>query len=796
MSLFSAELGNPATQSPSSVPATTTDKQGNSAFGADGEPKTNPYDINDSKATKKISDRIEERYRKANNRRWLFELSWLRNVLYQLGVQWVRVDWPGREVRNLALPGNFPRAITNTYAKVNSDLMSAITQGDIPLNPAPSTDDPDDIGTANVASRVREVIDEEAGTRSLKRDLGFWLTLTGNAFLDIYYDYNPKYGTKAVPQYTCTQCQAQTLDAAQPCAACGGPQPPPPQVDETGAPVPLPPLPPPFIQSGIQNVPIGKLCYDSLSPYEVYWDNTVRLGCGKHHWVLRPHRYDVGDAKALWPTFAEKISEDMNEPMKVSRNYLVAIAYAGSYLSGVTGSGEASARENNRKQVTAWVYRELPSPDYPEGVRAVQLGDLIVELGPLDTQYSAGQAKGEKFISLVHFFGEVSGGAWGKPRANDLCTIQARRNIIASNLQLTAQRTGGPKLLLPIGCGFKNAAGEAGQTVEYKPVSFGGSSMAEPHYLEAALGNVQPLVLLIKQLDEEMESIAGTHFVTGADVPPGVTAASALSYLGEKANQSITPLKEVWVESWRTAYKYGIELARQHWTDERILAILGTNKEWQFMKFKAADLKGAVDMRIDYDAMFPKSQATERANIMALVQMGAVQPAMDPEQRAAVLEAFGESRLKESDEGATAQAIREWDAFLNDNVPPVLLPLVQDVALHLAQHKRDAQSQEFENLYRTDQPKADLWIAHIQATTMELIAASMPMAPDGAPSPVAPGGPAGSKTPPGHPGSQHGSQAGAAGGNLQHGEPAPVRKGQQAADAGPGPAPISGPPAG
>src|SRR5690242_17487309 len=85
-------------------------------------PVPDPYNINDPISIKQIKKRIDERWKTANHRRWLFELTWLRNVLFMLGIQWVRIDWPGREIRNLSLPTNFPRAITNKYAQVMGDL--------------------------------------------------------------------------------------------------------------------------------------------------------------------------------------------------------------------------------------------------------------------------------------------------------------------------------------------------------------------------------------------------------------------------------------------------------------------------------------------------------------------------------------------------------------------------------------------------------------------------------------------------------------------------------------------------
>lgn len=782
-----------------------------------------PYDSNNPAAVKQVKDRIKKRWDTYNHRRYMLELPWLRNVLFQNDVQWIRCDYEAKQVSNLKLPPNFPRAITNQYAKVNGDLMSAIIQGEIPLNPMPAKDDPASISSAEICERLREVIDNETQVNSVKRDLGFWVTLTGNGFILPYYDYSKEYGVQRVPQFSCSYCGALTTDPNKPCP-CGGAEaaamppvpttvvPPPPSPDAMGAapdvtqppppdapmqagpagditlPTPPPPTPPfqpatnPDGTPMLKEFPIGRLCFDALSPFEVYWDNTIRVGTGKQRGFMRPWRYDVQTAKDQFPDFKDKITEGMPEPMKASRNFLTAIAYAGSYFSnGTTGAGDVTnGKDAFTKQLTAWEYRELPDSTFPQGIRSIQLGEEIVLIEPLKDVWGAGRLKDIPFLGLVHFHGENSGGAWGKPRANSLVPLQARRNIIESNLQLTAQRTGAPKIMIPQGSVSDQWVGEAGQILKYKPISFGGTTPAEPKYLEAALGNVQPLVLLLDKIDAKMEDIAGTHFVQGADVPSGVTAASALAFLSEKANRAISPLKEQWAEAWRLVYMYAFEIVRVHWEDERVLAVLGPNKEWEFFKFKGADLSGSVDVSIDYEALFPKSTATRRANIMQLAQMGVISPATDPEQQYACLEAFGETELKASMDRARLQAIREWDAFLNEKKQPVLKALVQDAALHLLQHKLDAASQEYELLPPDVQA---IWDAHIQATATEIMVASMPMTPDGAVPASAPGGPAGSKVA----GSQHGSQSGPAQGNAAGAQqPASIRKGEQMAD-GPGP---------
>jgi hypothetical protein len=761
-------------------------------------PLSAPDDQGAKEATKAVKKLIDERWKIANHRRYLFELKWLRNCYFAAGIQWNRIDWETKNVVNLKMPPNFPRSITNKYAKVNDDLASAIMQGEVPLNYLPAKDDPDAMAAADISERVREQIDVEVDVTNLKRDLAFWFVHTGNAGIFTYYDYNPEYGTKTVPQYTCTNpvCSAgdggqpyQTLDATKPCP-CGGPPPPPPmppQIGPDGAPMQAPPPPPqpPFAQTGTQDMPIGKLCWDVLSPFEIYWDNTIRCGSQKQRWFIRPRIYNIETAKALWPEYAKEIHEGMNGTYKLSRNYLLAIAYAGSYLARGGPSGTTSGSDDLKGQCVAWEFRELPSTKYPQGLRGVVVGDHVVDMGPLTDLYTAGQLKGQPFIPLSHFYQTALGAAWGKARADDLVALQQRRNVVESNIQLTVQRTGSPKLMVPYGAGIRNVTGEAGQLCEYKPIGMGGTTSAEPHYLESALGNMGPLTGWLKIIDDAMEQIAGTFFLTGGDAPAGVTAASALSFLGERAHQAIAPVKDQWANAFRNTYGYSIEIIRTHWTDERQLAALGSNKEWQFEKFKAADLTGAIEVRVDYEALFPKSQATIRANIMQLVQMGIIQPG-DAEVDFAVLEQFGLTELKKGMDEAVSQARREWDDFLNKDIQPVLIPMVQNAPIHLAQHQKDAQTQEFEQMYRTQKDKADMWIAHIQATQLEIVTAQASGAPPPGPPPKGGGAP----PPAGHPGSQHGSQNGPAHGNQNLATAGPIKKGAAAADAsGPAPAP-------
>lgn len=1031
-----------------------------------------------------LNKRLDQNWTTAIRGRPLREARWFRNVRFQSGEHWIYINPTSYRVEPRPLPTpDFPRAVTNKFAQINNDLVSSLIGQSVPLNPRPSTDDPEDRGSAEIADMFSSVIQEETGWDGFEETLANWITLTGNAFLIPWYDYDEKWGTRPVNFLVCPKCQGEWAEGSPEvtdgmCPVCS-----PATQEAAPPPVPLegeaiaPPVGVP-LEPVVKDMPIGRLRTDVCSPFEILWDNRIPIP-ESHSWFFRRFRISVEDAKKKWSKQADKIKENMPEMQPPSNvNYMEALSYVGT--RNIPSSGEAS------KTVQGVVFYEEPCPDYPNGLRVVRLGkDLIVEVEELKTFVGAGQQAGQRFLPLVHFYGDVlPGSAWGKPRADDLVHMQHRRNIIESALQLTAQRTGTPKLLVPENSGIKNVTGQAGQVFyNYRPYLLGANTVVEPKYLESALGNVSPLVALLQVIDDGMEKVAGTNFLAGGDTPPGVTAAcldeessecltksgwkrasdvldtdeiytlnpdtnlgqwspvlrvnrydyrgrvitmnnnqvsatmtpnhawyvgdcnklyakkgksykrvqttkltksqylplsaplnavsaggnfnddfvrfvgwlvtegsyykraagairndkrgrwtsrtdewsveisqsakvngsecaairsclsgaglrfresvdkrtdvvrfrifgklastiveqfpdkrltnefihslsqsqlkilvdtmmlgdghevtyrkdgskhhtrvfnsadrklfdqfmmvatlagypiaeikpyfntdrhkserysdtmfrcsikatphaklrmiiptmkemefsgrvwcpttetgtwlarsngkvfvtgnSALALLDERAIRSISPLKRKWARGKKNWLIMCLEIVRLHWTDERMLVTVGRNKEWQVEKFKGADLKGSVDIRVDYEALMPKSKAREAADVQLVTQLGIINPA-DPETSYAALEIFGLTRLMGSVDEAINQAQREFDRFLNERKAPLILPGVQNSPVHLIQHRKDAQTQEMELLRETDPQWAKVWDDHVLLTMADVMAAQAAMAP-------------------------------------------------------------------
>jgi predicted nucleic acid-binding Zn-ribbon protein len=649
-----------------------------------------------------INKRINKHLEADKFQRSLFEREWFRNVLFYVGQQWIVLD-KGRW-RPKVLPSWFPRAQTNKFAEKANDIISTLAQGRVPIRYAPATDDETAIATAEIGERFREVIYEEAKVDEAEGDLASWVALTGNAFLLIGYDDSKDSGVSKVPKEECVSCHAvysapEIEENGNACPDCGAQQ---------------------FIESEneFDEFPIGAITADVISPFEIRIDHKVR-DWKSHKRFVRVKRMPLDEAKEKW---GRDFTPD-NSSDSTSEYYLDVLANVTSSFgsaSATLGGAQGDAPKNPK--VTVYYFYELPTEEFPDGLYAIRVGSgeqNIVEAGELSFKFGAGLRQGQRFLPLVPFgFDKVPGRFWKKTRLDDLITLQIFRNTIEANLRLTAQRMGNSVWLNPKGSGVGIITGEPGQQIDYNPVTLGGASMAKPERVEAALNNVQPMTLLMNKIDDSMERVAGTFFLQGGETPPGVTAASALAYLGERADKSMSPLRREWAKGWKMFEELALEIARANWSEERVRVIAGKNSKWKIEKFSKNDLSGAVVLNIDYQSLFPKSQATERATIGQLIQLGIINP-QDPEQQYRVLEKFGETSLKGSVDLDMQEAIKESDRFLTEDAPPKIVPMVQNSLVHLMQHSDFAKTDEFKEL---DQEKQDLWIAHIQAHVADIVA--------------------------------------------------------------------------
>jgi hypothetical protein len=706
-------------------------------------PGTDPYDISVPGNALALSARVNRLISMDRFQRQQFEREWFRNVLFVAGNHWVVYDRGKWRPKNV--PSWFPRAMTNKCAeKVNDFVTTLLQSGRVPINYLPARgDDEADKAIAEIGERIRDVMYEEAGIddEAIAQTLGAWVGTCGNGFLIPYYDLDAKHGTASVSMQSCAQCGKQLSpqdiqDSGGQCPDCQGIAFQPAQ-DDAGNPV-------------TQDFAVGRFRTDVCSPFEIRWDHRI-TAYSEHKRFTRMRMWDLDFAKEKYKDVANQITADHENDL--GQFYLNALAHVTASF-GQTGGFIGGASNPLGPKTVVYEHYELPDDYYPEGIKCTRVGansDLIVEAGPLPSEYTGGPRKGQKFLPLIHFgFDIVPGRLWRKTRLDDVIPLQIFRNMVEASLRLTAQRMANPVWLNPKGSGISIFTGEPGQVFDYNPMSVGGTSFAKPERIPAELSNVGPLIQLMNKIDDSIERVMGTFFLQGGDAPPGVTAASALAYLGEKAQRSMAAPMRSWALGWKVWEEYGLEIMRGNASDERMLTIAGKNREWETQKFKFSELTGSVKMRIDYNGLMPKSVAAERANIGQLIQLKVLNP-MDPEVSFHILEAFGETNLKGSIDVSVREAVKENEKFIeSQDYHPVVVPIVQDAQVHIMQHKQLCGTDEFKAL---PEPRQQEMFQHIHNHFAEMMMQQQMIAQAAAaaqPGAQGPGGP-GQPTPPAGP---------------------------------------------
>jgi hypothetical protein len=703
----------------------------------------NPYDMNDPGVVERVNKLFDKYLKVGGTTRTTFEWGWFRNLAMVAGAQDI-IRQRGT-VKLRAAPSYFPKTQTNKMREKSKDILSALMQGRVPIKHLPATDDPAAHATAEIGERVREVVYAEADLDQKENDIGGWFVDTGNVFLVPYYDYDEKFGTAPQPKLGCAQCGGsygtddvteQQIDTDSPqCPTCA------PMVGQPGPDgQPMPPAPLTPTPDDTELLPIGALCVDVCSPFEIRGDIRV-LAVRDWTWFVRVRRYDKSFAEEKWEyEGGEEDSGNDDGGQTISQHYLDVIAALNDQFNPNGGGfGNSAAGQTRVPKVTAYELYMLPNEDFPDGLCAMRIGSLadnIKEIGPLDTEYGVGVRKGKKFLPLVH--GKASalpGRLWGSSPLDDAVPLQHFRNRVERAIDMEIRRMANSMWLNPKGSGIDLFNGEAGWVANYNPMTLGGTTVAKPERIVPQLQYLQYLIEVMKQIDDQIERVVGNFDVGGGDVPSGVSAASALALLDSNRKKSMSPMLREWAKMYLALDEMTLEIARKHWTDSRIRVAAGQNKVWEVSTFMNSDLQGAVRMEIDYQSLFPASEATERAEIEQLIQGGVIS-GQDPEQRYEILKKFGKLGMLGSADVHTRRAQQEQDAFLKSNGVelPQIVPLVQNSMIHIREHVVFCNGDEFRALSPDVQ---ELMFAHLQAHFVEegekrALLAQMQLNPDAA----------------------------------------------------------------
>jgi hypothetical protein len=140
---------------------------------------------------------------------------------------------------------------------------------------------------------------------------------------------------------------------------------------------------------------------------------------------------------------------------------------------------------------------------------------------------------------------------------------------------------------------------------------------------------IQPLpnyvIQEIQQLHTDFEDLSGQHQISRGD-SGGVTAATALAYLGERDDAYLTTIYNSIEAGVEKMAKQALSLFVQYVDDKRLIKITGDDGSFDAMMLSGADIASGTDIRVESGSALPTSKAARQALVTEWMKMGFISP--------------------------------------------------------------------------------------------------------------------------------------------------------------------------
>lgn len=467
----------------------------------------------------------------------------------------------------------------------------------------------------------------------------------------------------------------------------------------------------------------GDICYKPLTPFHVNVPDLRETQIEDQPYIIHSATHTPDWLMLNYP---KSLDGQVIQPNTKGANEILNDAF----LNLVGGSSQ----DNDSVLVHELWIKPGGLKDFPEGGVVTMTGEQIIQFYPV-FPYEHGEYCISKFDHIP------AGKYYATSVIEDLIPIQREYNRTRSQIVEAKNRMAKPQMIYQMGSTDpQKVTTEPGQWIPYKM----GFQPPQPIPL-VPLPNY--VLNEVQQLTADFDDLSGQHEVTRGSVPPGVTAATAISYLQEQDDSMLSHEVDSIEAGIEKVARQSLGLIGQYWDVPRIVKITGVDGSWDAAMFAGSDLKGNTDIRVEAGSALPTSKAAKQALITDWMKMGFI----TPEDGMQVLDMGGIVKLYENVQVDQAQARREnlkmqnvddalieqmfelptdpmtgepmpqVDEFGKPLLPEPVIPVntFDNHAIHIDIHNKFRKSQAYEQL---DPAKQLLFEVHVQKH-MESIAA-------------------------------------------------------------------------
>lgn len=343
----------------------------------------------------------------------------------------------------------------------------------------------------------------------------------------------------------------------------------------------------------------GKICVAPVTPFHVFVPDLTEEEIQNQPYVINAYTRPVAWVNQVFPNLNIKADT-------VASNEIMEDSY-------LNLQGSAKTKPDSVLCIEIWL-KPGCHKDYPQGGVVTLVGNNVVQNITDGIPYEHGRYPFQKFDHIP------TGKFYADSVIVDLIPLQREYNRTRSQIVEAKNRMSKPQLMAPKGSvDAAKITSEPGILIEYKP----GLAPPAPLPLQAIPNYV------LQELDRiqmDMEDISSQHEVSKGNVPTGVTAATAISYLQEKDDSVQSHTFQSIEEGFQELASQVLSLAVQYWTTEHTVKVVGTDGAFDTMVLKGTNIASGTDIRMESGSSLPTSKAARQAFIMDLMKNQFIDP--------------------------------------------------------------------------------------------------------------------------------------------------------------------------
>lgn len=373
---------------------------------------------------------------------------------------------------------------------------------------------------------------------------------------------------------------------------------------------------------------MGDICYSSETPFHIYIPDLKEEDLEAQPYMFHASMRNQEQLSLLFGkelNFEHSRAEVMDE----------------SFLS-VMGVDKTASKLKEVLTLECWV-KPGQTKMMPMGGMFTVAGDMLISNPTMGWPYE------HNMFPFAHIGHIPTGKFYRDSIITDMIPLQREYNRTRGQIIEAKNRMAKPQLAAEIGSlDPTKVTSEPGQIIMYRP----GFQAPTPIPLQGL-----PSYVLEEQdrIKQDMDEISGQHEVSRGQVPSGVTAATAISYLQEQDDSKLSYTFDSLEEAVEKIAKQTLNYVHQYWDTPRKVKVTGEDGSFDVMAFEGSELSGNTDIRVEAGSALPTSKAAKQAFIMDLMKMGFI----EPDKGLEVMEIGGINKIYEQVQTDVRQAQRE-----------------------------------------------------------------------------------------------------------------------------------------